>query len=624
MGLTFETTISFISFKEAKMFFVLFIYLFILSETLISSEIEESLEIEEIIVKSTKSLSYIYQLGSSVNVISAEEIAKRGFTFVGEALQGVPGLSISQTGAFGGTTTLAIRGAPSSQTLVLIDGISVNDPSSPGGGYDFSNLLTSNIESIEILKSSQSTLWGSDAIGGIINIITKETKVDPKLNLLFELGEHNSLKYGAGYNFSKNENNFFLSANSYQSKGISKAEKKDGNYEKDGFGSQSYLLKSSHRFLGVDLSTNINYGESDIDYDSYGFLTGVKDGDENTKSRNFNGTLSLKINSSDKKLLNTIIFGSSKINRRYFTNNIQNFLAEGERKSLRYLGNYKFNNYNYLTYGIENEESSTSEVSLNTESFFLLYEVIPFKGSGFSFGLRKDKREDISNEIIPKVTVFMDLSKDWRVKANWGEGFKLPTIFQTTFFCCGASKPNENLLPETSEGYEIGLRYFSKKTLNEFGITYFDQKISNLIDFSYALGAYENIKKVYSKGIELDFVFNVKKYLSLSGSYSYIDAENEEGLILIRIPKNKANINLDFVMNESTEFSISVYYNGKETDPRTDVAKWVRTDLNFLKKLNLNKELYIKVKNIFDEKYQDIYGYGTEGRSLYFGLKLSY
>ena len=73
-----------------------------------------------------------------------------------------------------------------------------------------------------------------------------------------------------------------------------------------------------------------------------------------------------------------------------------------------------------------------------------------------------------------------------------------------------------------------------------------------------------------------------------------------------------------------TEFSISVYYNGKETDPRADVAKWVRTDLNFLKKLNLNKELYIKVKNIFDEKYQDIYGYGTEGRSLYFGLKLSY
>ena len=105
----------------------------------------------------------------------------------------------------------------------------------------------------------------------------------------------------------------------------------------------------------------------------------------------------------------------------------------------------------------------------------------------------------------------------------------------------------------------------------------------------------------------MDFVFNVKKYLSLSGSYSYIDAENEEGLILIRIPKNKANINFDFIMNESTKFSISVYYNGKETDPRADVAKCVRTDLNFLKKLNLNKELYIKVKNIFDEKYQDIY-----------------
>jgi len=621
MGLTFETTNCF---KEAKMFFVLFFYFITLSGNLISSEIEESIEIDEITVKSTKSLSNIYQLGSSVNVITAEEISKRNFTFVGEALEGVSGLSISQTGAFGGTTTLAIRGAPSSQTLVLIDGISVNDPSSPGGGYDFSNLLTSNIENIEVLKSSQSTLWGSDAIGGIINIITKETKVDPTLNFLLEFGEHNSLKYGVGYNFSKNENNFLLSANSYQSKGISKADKEDGNYEKDGFGSQSYLFKSSHRFFGIDLSTNINYAESDIDYDSYGFLTGVKDGDENTKSRNFNGNLSFRINSSDKKFLNTIIFGSSKINRRYFTNNMQNFIAEGERESLRYLGNYKVNNYNFLTYGIEKEKSSTSDISLDTESFFLLYEVIPFKGSGFSFGLRKDKRDDISNEIIPKITAFIDLSKNWRLAANWGEGFKLPTIFQTTFFCCGASKPNESLLPETSEGYEIGLRYISKKTLNEFGITYFDQKISNLIDFSYSTGAYENIKKVYSKGIELDFVYNVIEYLSLSGGYSFIDAENEKGLALIRIPKNKANINLDFIMNDRTKYSISVYYNGKETDPRADVAKWVRMDLNFLKKLDLNRELYIKVKNIFDEKYQDIYGYGTERRSLYLGLKLNY
>ena len=116
----------------------------------------------------------MYQLGSSVEIISAEEIKKNSFNFVSEALQISSGVYVSQTGSFGGTATVRIRGASSDQTLVLIDGVPISDPSSPGGGYDFSSLLTSNIDRIEILKGSQSTLWGSDAIGGVINIVTFE------------------------------------------------------------------------------------------------------------------------------------------------------------------------------------------------------------------------------------------------------------------------------------------------------------------------------------------------------------------------------------------------------------------------------------------------------------------
>ena len=177
-----------------------------------SSE-SKDLYIENIVVKSTRSQTNIYQLGSSLDIITSKLISDRGYTFVSEALEGISGLTVSQTGAFGGTATLRIRGASSDQTLVLVDGVSVNDPSSPGGGFDFSNYLTSNIERIEILKSSQSTLWGSDAIGGIINIITKDLKLNPMINFVLEKGSHETTKLGSNFNIIKDSNKVLIAAN---------------------------------------------------------------------------------------------------------------------------------------------------------------------------------------------------------------------------------------------------------------------------------------------------------------------------------------------------------------------------------------------------------------------------
>ncbi len=588
-----------------------------------SSE-SKDLYIENIVVKSTRSQTNIYQLGSSLDIITSKLISDRGYTFVSEALEGISGLTVSQTGALGGTATLRIRGASSDQTLVLVDGVSVNDPSSPGGGFDFSNYLTSNIERIEILKSSQSTLWGSDAIGGIINIITKDLKLNPMINFVLEKGSHETTKLGSNFNIIKDSNKVLIAANLYNSKGISKAEKKDGNSEKDGFGSKSYLIKTSHDFLSAKFSTNLNYTESDIDYDSYGFVTGVQDGDENTKAKQFNWNLSAKNLSLDDNFTNTFMYGFSKITRRYFSNNIQNFFAEGKRDFFRYVGNYNINKNNFITYGFEKEDLSAIDFSFETKSFFILYEVIPFDGLGLSFGVRDDKRKNSSNKSTTKITAFLDLSENWRLTSNWGEGFKLPTIFQSTFYCCGGLGPNKQLLPEISEGYEFGLNYNSNKIIKNLNITYFNQKISNLIDFSYLLGSYENIKKVISDGLEFNFILSPNESIIISGNISYTDANNELGLRLFRIPKNKAKIDMDFLISEKTKISFSTYYNGSELDSRSNIDEWVRSDLAFSSKLNKGKELYLKVKNIFDEDYQDVYGYGTEGLSFYIGLRLNY
>ena len=605
---------------------MLFIWIFFLlfnSIILQAQVIDDTSKPDEIIVKSTRSNSNVYQLGSSVEIISAEEIKKNSFNFVSEALQTSSGVYVSQTGSFGGTATVRIRGASSDQTLVLIDGVPISDPSSPGGGYDFSSLLTSNIDRIEILKGSQSTLWGSDAIGGVINIVTFENASIPNIHLNTEIGSFNTEKIGTDFNIANEHNSLFLSYDSYKSDGISKADKRDGNSEKDGIGSRSYLLKTNHNIFNSEISSNINYRESDVDYDGYGFATGVTDSDENTKGRQLNWSLLLRKAFLDDQLVNSILFGESEIDRKYYTNNIVNFSAKGERKFIRYVGNYSLNDNNSFTFGFENEEVTTSGVDFDTRSIFLLYETLISKNFGFSLGLRGDDRNNLASQETPKITAFYNLNDEWRLRANWGEGFKLPTIFQSTFFCCGAEKPNENLLPETSEGYEIGIDYKSNENFNKIGVTFFDQDISNMIDFSFSIGGYENIKKVYSKGVEVNFVSQLKDNITISGSFTKLDSENEFGSRLSRLPEEKGNLNIDFSLGLKNNFYISLFYNGDEVDPRGEVSDWFRSDLNFSRNISDKAKIYFKVKNIFDEEYQDIYGYGTEERSFSIGINLS-
>ena len=603
------------------MFVIIFIFLIFISP--LNAQESNNFSIpEEIIVKSTRSETNIYQLGGSVDIITSEQIKKSGFNFVNEALQTIPGLYISQNGALGGTATARIRGAASGQTLVLIDGVSVSDPSTPGGEFDFSSLLSSNIERIEILKGSQSTLWGSDAIGGVINIITTNEAIGPSIKLNTEIGSFNTQKIGSDLRYSNTVHNLYLSYNQFKSDGISKADKSDGNSEKDGIGSKSYLIKTDHKISGFEISTNLNYRESDIDYDSFGFVTGVIDGDENTKGRQINWALEAKKSFLDDRLTNTFSLSESEIDRKYYTNGIENFSAKGKRSFARYIINYNFNENNFFTFGAEAEESSTFDDDFETESLFFLYEVMPHEDLGLSFGLREDKRDNLPSEETPKVTAYYNINNNLRLSANWGEGFKLPTIFQSTFFCCGADKPNNNLLPETSEGYEVGLTYESNERDNSFKFIYFDQEISNMIDFSFSLGAYENLKLVNSEGYEFNFVSSITDNILLSGSYSKTDSTNEAGIRLIRLPEEKANLNFDLSYGLKNKIFLSFFYNGDETDPRGIVKSWIRSDINFSRKVNDNIRMYVKIKNIFDENYQDIYGYGTEERSFNLGVSL--
>ncbi|MBN44054.1 MAG: TonB-dependent receptor [Rhodobiaceae bacterium] len=598
---------------------ILFI-IFSISISSISSSFAS--EVKEIIVKGARIETSEGNFGSSIFILSKDEIRLRGIRSAIDAISSSPGVTTKKNGSFGGVGSVRIRGASSSQTLVLVDGVPVNDASSPGGSYNFEYLDTSNIERIEVLRGSQSTLWGSDAIGGVVNIFTKSAE-DNSVNILAETGSFGLKKINSEFGLVSNFGNFLFLVDGTSLDGISKADKKDGNIEKDGFETNSYSLKGNIEVNNIEIKGLLSYIKSDVEYDSFGFVTGVQDGDERSITEEFIGNLTIKFNLFGEKLENTFSFNQSDISRDYFTDNNLTFGADGDRKLYRYQGNTRFSKFNKIAFGFEQEESSVNLDKLSIDSLFFLYQFQPIKDLVVSAGIRNDDNKGFSSKTTRKIAAVYKISENISIKSSWGEGFKVPTIFQTTFFCCGAKSANINIRPEESTSFDLGFDYTLEDKFS-FNLIYFKQDVNNQINFSFSLGGYENIDFVESDGFEISTSSKISETLNLFINYSYIDSIDGSGLRLINIPKDSGELGLTYVSSSKLSGSIKIKYNGSEISTYGNLNSWSRADINIFYKLNNFSEIYFSIENLFDEDYQQVFGYGTPNRSGLFGIKVNF
>ena len=579
-------------------------------------------EVDEIIVKGARIETPASNFGSSIFILNSDDIRLRGIRSAIDAISSSPGVTTKKNGSFGGVGSVRIRGASSSQTLVLVDGVPVNDASSPGGGYNFEYLDTSNIERIEVLRGSQSTLWGSDAIGGVVNIFTKSAE-DNSVNIVSETGSFGLRKINSEFGLVSNFGKFLFLVDDTSLDGISKADRKDGNIEKDGFETNSYSFKGNTEINNIEIKGLLSYIKSDVEYDSFGFVTGVQDGDERSITEEFTGNLTIKFNLFGEKLENTFSFNQSDISRDYFTDNNLTFGADGDRKLYRYQGNTGFGKYNKIAFGFEKEESSVSLDKLSIDSLFLLYQFQPIKDLVVSAGIRNDDNKGFSSKTTRKIAAAYKISDNISIKSSWGEGFKVPTIFQTTFFCCGANSANTNIRPEVSTSYDLGFD-FSLKDKFSFSLIYFKQDVNNQINFSFSLGGYENIDFVESDGFEISSNSKVSETVNLFVNYSYIDSIDGNGLRLINIPKDSGELVLTYAPSSKLSGSMALKYNGSEISTYGNLNSWSRVDINLFYKLNNFSEVYFRLENLFDEDYQQVFGYGTPDRSGLVGIKVTF
>ena len=582
-----------------------------------------SSEIENIIIRSTRIPAGAKDIGSSLYIINEDQIKARGFKDAIDAISSAPGVTSKQNGSFGGVGTIRIRGASSSQTLVLVDGVPVNDASSPGGGYNFEYLNTSNIQSIEVLKGSQSTLWGSDAIGGVVNIYTKQPE-STSFGASAEIGSFGLKRGSTDINFAGSNSRFRISTSKTSIDGISKADEKDGNSEDDGFESESYSVNGSIDLNSLTLKGSLSYMESQVEYDSYGFVTGVQDGDEKSNTDEFIGSISANFNLFDSKLQNLIFISQSDINRDYYSKGSFSFGAEGKRELIRYQGNIEVNEFNKIAFGLESEESKVDADNSTIDGSFLLYEFKPNSKIIISSGIRNDDHEGFGSKTTRRISGTFKPSDNLIIRSSWGEGFKVPTIFQSTYFCCGATSANSSIRPETSTSYDFGFELFFNEMNSNFSITYFDQDINDQINFSFGVGGYENIDKVNSEGFEIALDYQISKLMSLYLNYSYIDSVDGNGSSLFYVAKDSGEAGLIYESNNSYSGSIIARYNGSESSSYGKIDSWIRFDINGSYRLSSTNELYFRIENLLDEEYQQIFGYGTPERSGFIGLRVKF
>jgi vitamin B12 transporter len=601
---------------------------FTVSATAQTASIEET-KLDTIIVNGSRLDQTMTEIGSSVSVITRDDLEELGVDFALDAIATAPGVTVNQNGAFGGNASVRIRGASNDQTLVLIDGVPVNDPTGTGGGYNFAYLDTDTIERIEVLKGPQSTLWGSDAIGGVVSITTKRPTEGLSGTVFGEYGSFNTLRGGASISNANEIGDFRLAATGLTTDGISKADEANGNSEDDGYDSQTVSAKGGLNLpASVRLETSLMWSDAESEYDSYAFGAqgSVADGDEVTNSETLSGNITLKAPLFDGRLENLVQIGYADIERENTSNGVQSYFTEGDRVLFRYQGTFAINDTNTLAFGTEREETSANEQESSIDSLFALYEFKPVDNLTLTGGIRVDDHETFGSETTGRVAAAWTATDQLTFKASWGQGFKAPSIFQSTYICtfCGLTAPNTNLKAETSEAYDIGVQWQSADERIVLGATLFDQETENMIDFSYTAG-YDNIALVDSQGVELTGAYAVNNWLGIAASYTFIDSEDGNGNALARLPESTGNISASFDPDGPFSGAVLVRYNGEEAN--TDGSKldsWTRVDLTGSYDLNETVEIYGRIENLLDEEYQQILGYGTPGLSGSVGVRLRY
>ncbi len=605
---------------------------------------QTSRALDTVVVTATRSPKKLSEIGRVVTIISADQINKSQGKSLPELLNTIPGITFSGAeNAPGISSSVFLRGASTGNTLILIDGFPVNNSSGIDGSYDLNAFPLDQIDHIEILKGSGSTLYGSDAVAGVINIITKHPKEQGlKANVQASGGTYNTFNESAGLNGKINNTGIAINLSNTDSRGFPAATDTTGKagFRNDDFHqravsvnlnqqvSQKFILNGN--FQTTYNKGNLPYGaftdDKNYTYDNT-FLFGGLGG----KLLLDKGSLNVNVSQNDVRNDYNDLNSSYEKNTGHITNaealfnySLAKFLDITSGASFKYSNTNQYSTYDT----IKSSEAHNSIASVYT-SLFLKSGIFHMEVGG-RYNHDSKYGSNFTYTINPSVL----LADQFKIFGTIASAFKSPTLYQL-FSPYG----NIGLKPETTTSYEAGFDWELIKNMLSFNTVFYKYNTKQVIYFkdesSFPYGVYENGSSQSDKGFESELKLNLDKFAA-SAYAAYVTGRltDENGAVtngLLRRPSNTYGANFSYQVIKTVSVGLNYKYTGDRGDTKFDPVTFAASTVT-LKHYNLVDAhlqwqacpkllVFGDFKNIFDAKYTDWLGYNTRGFNFMAGLK---
>jgi vitamin B12 transporter len=609
----------------------------------------EPLRLPPLVVTASATPVDAREVGSAVTVITAEQLERQQTRSLADVLRQVPGVSLSRSGPTGSQTQVRIRGAEANQTLVLVNGVELNDPSG-ASEFDFGNMRASDVERIEVLRGPQSALYGSEAIGGVININTKRGSGPISATASVEGGSFGTGALtgqvqggGKGYQFA-------VGGTAFRTSGVSVAPRSEGNRELDGNDNRTLNIR-----LGLQPLDNLEidlFGrlvDSTIETDPQPFVPGIigtVDGNDRTETLQRTGRAQVKYSLFGGQWQHIAGVAYHTDQAHLTSDSLGDFDSTGEKTRFDYQSNLFFQTLDWgkakhtLTVLVEREVDGEqtasafggSDLSIVNHGLVGEYRLSLFDRLFLSASLRHDFNELFDNATTYRLTAAYVLPETGiRLHGSAGTGVKNPTLFE--LFGFGRTfVPNPNLAPEKSHGFDIGVEQGIWDDRIVLDLTYFHNRITGLIDGSSNTAV--NVPgETVLQGLEISLTAELVDRMTVHGQYTFTDTQDPNGTRLVRRPRHTASVNAGYsFLNGRATVDLGAAFNGDQKDyrfsnffanhERVTLDGYVKVDANAAYKVTDRVELFGRVENLLNADYQDVYGFSNPGIGAFAGIRI--
>ena len=631
---------------------LVFLYFIIFSTSIFSKEIPI------IVISAGKSPQSKNTVGSDVTVIDRKTIENSNEYFIGDILDNnLNGMNQFQSGGYGTVAGIQLRGQPKRYSTVYIDGVKVSDPSTPSNDYYFNNLISGSFDRVEILKGAQSSLYGSGALAGTIQLFSKKGRDGHNNDINISTGSFNTKKIDLSFDGKENVYDYFIGFTNFSTDGESAMRDND---EKDGYRNDSLTMN-----YGYDLSKNFRvenylyYNDSLLEYDS---VSKSQNDIEVSDDQQASYTGRLIYNNGNLK--NTISYNNTYSLRNVTGNSPKNYY--GYRDAINFLSVYNFDLDNKIIFGLDNEFDKAElynyyTASSYTESDEAIYsqyfdlQLRPREDTYTTFGLRRDYHTTAEDYYTGRATIAYKVDNSTKLRGNLGTSVRFPSLNSLNHGNSLVIK--ENLKAETGKSIDIGIdKFFPENNINLSATTFFLEYKNDIkgwashsggVGGTYALA--NSNSKTESYGLELQTNWKPNDDYALGLGYTRTEsydgttcdnpnstagpgsaACNDE--MNVRVPRHQLNLIGTKIFNKKLSQTLKFKYVGERRDYGNTnngfedvmLSNYVVADLIMKYKLLGTYNLNISVKNILDARYSEAYEYKAPGRSINFMLKKNY